>query len=49
VKEQLRRGEARMKMLQRKTRPTVEEYFSKQKIVKTVCRRKKRIKERQTG
>jgi hypothetical protein len=36
-----------MKILQRTTTETVEEYSSKRKIVKIVCRRKKRTKERE--
>jgi hypothetical protein len=36
-----------MKILQRTTTETVDEYSSKRKIVKIVCRKKKRTKERE--
>jgi uncharacterized protein YjiS (DUF1127 family) len=34
-------------MLQRKTRATTEEFNAKRRIVKTVCRQKKRERERE--
>ncbi|XP_039278798.1 craniofacial development protein 2-like [Nilaparvata lugens] len=42
-----RRNRARMKMIQRKTRGTVEDYRSERRIADKLCRRKKRAYEKQ--
>jgi hypothetical protein len=40
------RNEARLRMLQKKTRATTEEFNAKRRTVKTVCRQKKREREK---